>query len=132
MRGKIILSEEVTREIKRMLDSGHPYREISNQFGVSTSWIKYSFGSRRKRRLHCIRTIKYPNIAEWMYENEVSREDISIWIGLSQAHTNRILTGKIPPTFEFILKILEKTGMEFEEAFSERTKTGRDLCHAKN
>lgn len=113
-----MLPEESRKEIQRMIDCGRPYREIASRFGVSTRWIIYSFLPREKRRLHCIKTIQYPKLAEWMYQNGVSRENIAEWTGLPQLTSNKILTGKLPPTFEFILKILEKTGMEFEEIFS--------------
>lgn len=114
------LSDDDIKQIREMINTGRSYREIAERFGVSRQYIGAKFGPRSTPSLYRMDQIIYPNLSEWMYRNEISRTELAKLTYFSQSHVAKILRGESSPTFEFILAVLQKTGMTFEEAFSEK------------
>lgn len=114
------LSDDDIKQIQEMIGAGCPYGEIAERFGISRQYIYAKFGPRSTPPLYRMDRIVYPNLAGWMYRNQVSRSELAKLTHFSQSHVAKILTGRSSPTFEFILVVLRTTGMTFEEAFSEK------------
>lgn len=117
---KIKLSRENKKEIEFMVNHGFSYPEIAHKFGVTAGYISIKFGPRPKKTILFMDHIVYPNIAHWMYQNEISRTDMADITGMSSACVNNILNGKRNPNFQFIRSVLQRSGMPFEEAFTRR------------
>lgn len=117
---KIKLSADDVREIEFMVCDGYPYSYIAKKFGVSEGYVSARFGPRPKKNLPFMNLIVYPNIAHWMYQNEISRSDLAKISGISLTCVKKILHGSKDPDFDFIQAVLRKSGMTFRKAFIER------------
>ena len=117
----------------RMFDmrlKGYTLEEIGLEFEISRERVRQIFRSAISRSTSLERgrkKIVYPNIAKWLKDNDVSIGEFAEKMGnkknsvtrlrhnLSNEHTKGFLMPEI-------LKILEITGMSFEEAFKVREK----------
>ena len=59
----------------------------------------------------------YPAIEAWMEKAGISQRAIAEKAGYCQKTVSLYLTGATPPSYYFILTVLEMSGMTFEEAF---------------
>lgn len=114
------MTNEQRAEAYLMLLNGATYEETAQKMGVS------------KQRLHQLmpnvrasgrqsKTWIYPNIKQWMRHNRITICHLSELLGCHKATLGRYLSGKAQPDKTIIDKILEVTGMNYEEAF----KTGK-------
>lgn len=106
-------------EAYRMRLEGATLKECAEKFGVSREYIRQITPPveihPRRRSIYdsCI----YPNIKEWMYQNEYSYYAFSKLLGCTPASVYNVLMGKSSPNKKLIDKILDATGMSYEEAF---------------
>ena len=111
----------MTREQKidafTMRIDGYTYQEIADKYTVTKQYIQQMLyyictksGVIRKRYV-------YPNIYEWMEQNDVTQFKLAKTLGISQKTISSCLTGKFEPSMKFIKLVLKETGMTFEKAF---------------
>ena len=64
--------------------------------------------------------MKYPAIEVYMIKNELSLRQFAEKCGIPTSTMCRLLKGKTEPTKSTIDKILNETGMTYEQCFRER------------
>ena len=98
---------------------GASLQECANRFGVSREYIRQitppATAYARKRSSY--ETCVYPNLAQWLYENRYSYNAFAKLCATSYAIVFRALTGECDFRKALIDKILDATGMTYEEAF---------------
>lgn len=107
-------------EAYRMRLEGSSLREIADKFGVSMerirqivpptegkTWSKDGMWSR------CV----YPGIGQWLFENRCSYAKLAELIGAPQSSVSRWMNGINKLNKPTIDKILDVTGMTYEQAF---------------
>lgn len=114
---------------KEMLNNGVTFTDVAKHFGVSKQRIHQMLG---KQKLSCVvrgtKGMIYPNLKRWMIENEVTYKDLLERMGLSSCNVANTRLSKqlkkhegekesIGLRIDQIRKILEITGMSFEECF---------------
>lgn len=106
-----------------MLENGSTFQEVANELGYSKQYIHMMFGEMFKgRRVTMERYCIYPNIFSYMKKNRLTRAEFAKKIGVSTAQMYGVLKGERKTTKHFIDRILEITGMTYEEAFMEKEK----------
>lgn len=106
-------------EAYRMRLEGATLRECAEKFGVSREYIRQitppveTHPRRRSNYDGCI----YPNIKEWLYQNRYSYCSFSKLLACTPMSVYNALMGKVSPNKKLIDKILDATGMSYEEAF---------------
>ena len=112
----------MTREEKidafTMRLDGYTLQEIGDKYGLTRERIRKMFASITTESGISRKNYIYPNISDWMIDNNVSQYDLCKKLGCQQATISYYLTGKREPTFSFINLILELTKMPYEVAFS--------------
>lgn len=61
---------------------------------------------------------RYPNLGKWMAEHKVSISRFAKATGMSYKYLRDFFDGKASPSFRKIQRILEVTGMTYEQAFA--------------
>ena len=119
----------MTREEKidafTMRLDGYTLQEIGDKYGLSRERIRKMFDSITNESGISRKNYIYPNISDWMINNNVKQSDLSKKLGCAQNTIYSYLTGKRSPTFSFINLILELTKMPYEVAFSKERLEGR-------
>ena len=115
----------MTREEKidafTMRLDGCTLQEIGDKYGLTRERIRQMFASITTKSGISRKSYKnyiYPNISDWMIDNNVKQSDLSKKLGCAQVTISSYLTGKNPPSFAFINLMLELTKMPYEVAFS--------------
>ena len=112
----------MTREEKidafTMRLDGYTLQEIGDKYGVSRERIRQMFAQVTTESGISRKNYIYPNIADWMVENNVTQSLFCRELGCCKSTISGYLTGRISPSFEFINKVLEITKMPYEVAFS--------------
>lgn len=116
----------MTREEKieafTMRIDGHTYQEIADKLGVTRQCIHQMLGADRRSKVALNdKGFIYPNLMKWMIENGVPIYDLYKKMGYTSSDSSKVykrLRGDIRFTICDIRKILEITGMSFEECFS--------------
>ena len=115
----------MTREEKidafTMRLDGYTLQEIGDKYGLTRERIRQMFASITTksgipRKIY--KNYIYPNISDWMIDNNVKQSDLSKKLGCAQVTISSYLTGKNPPSFAFINLMLELTKMPYEVVFS--------------
>ena len=115
-------TERETRMIE-LRKQGETYDEIAKQFGITKQRVQQvlaPYKIRRPAKRHDEKRYVFPNIVRWMNINDMSFAKFGATVGKAGAVVHRYITGKISPNFNFVVKVLEVTGMTFEEAFERR------------
>lgn len=109
------MTNEQRAEAYLMLLNGATIREASEKYGVSYQRIQQMFPgvSRRGRKYKCV----YPNIGIWINLNCATLQKFAELVGVSCESVHNYLSGRRLPNKKLIDKILEVTGMTYEEAF---------------
>ena len=117
----------MTREEKidafTMRLDGYTLQEIGDKYGLTRERIRQMFASITTKSGISRKSYKnyiYPNISDWMIDNNVKQSDLSKKLGCAQVTISSYLTGKNPPSFAFINLMLELTKMQYEVAFSKK------------
>ena len=106
-------------EAFRMRLEGNTIQEIANRFGVSKQYISKELRTERKKSNEkIVNACIYPNIRKFLVQEQLTCRDFSGEFGLSYATLYNTLTGKAEPRKKTIDRILECTGLSYEEAFS--------------
>ena len=115
----------MTREEKidafTMRLDGYTLQEIGDKYGLTRERIRQTFASITTKSGISRKGYKnyiYPNISDWMSDNNVKQIDLSKKLGCAQVTISSYLTGKNPPSFAFINLMLELTKMPYEVVFS--------------
>lgn len=104
-------------------ENGLTYRQIAEKYGVSIQCVAQACGKSNPRYFKTIKdNCIYPNLRNWMNDNKVSRKTLAIRMGLvgfpaTQDNIGNYMTGKTDPPKRVIDKLIEITGMTYEELF---------------
>lgn len=111
-------------DVRRLLLEGYTVKEIAEKLGVSRTRI---YQITYSRMLNSFREITpemniYPNWRKWMNENSVSIRLFCELMGLDLSSTNYNnvygwMRGRCYPTKKNIDRILEATGLTYEQLF---------------
>lgn len=109
-----------------MREQGKTLQEIADTLGVTKQRVAQYFAGTKYaagRHYRKVRSI-YPNLANWMYENNFCIATLLVNMGYQYTADNALrLKRRVNGDAEFrmrdIKKILELTGMTFEECFKE-------------
>lgn len=119
-------------EAIKMRNEGATYEEIGTHFGVSRQRIHTALGGNFKKNAQVYTKIRYKGLKRWFKETGTTFAGFARTVGAksTSAYVKKIqnwLTegGERERTFtiEQIKKMLEVTGMTFEELFEEDTNT---------
>lgn len=112
------MTNEQKAEAYLMLLEGSTYEEVAQKMGVSKQRIHQlipNVGSTVRQSTFWI----YPNIGRWMRCNRCTLKIMSNLLGCNAASLGRYMRGETQPDKLVIDKILEVTGMTYEEAFKQ-------------
>lgn len=98
--------------------NGYTLQEIGDKYGLTRERIRQMFASITTESGISRKNYIYPNISDWMIDNNVSQYDLCKKLGCVQTTISSYLTGRKPPSFAFINLMLELTKMPYEVAFS--------------
>lgn len=113
------MTKEQKLEACSMRFDGVSIQEIADHFGVTREYIGQitptinTLAVRRKK----LDSYIYPNISRWMKENRVCASKLAKTIGISPVTVSNMLSGRVNTTKSTIDKVLEVTGMTYEQAF---------------
>ena len=103
-------------EVFKMRLDGFSYQEIAEKFGVSKQYINQMLQNViSERRNKAVNKIVYPNIANWLKDNECSISEFVIRVGIKRSTLDYKLHGTGKFNSDEIKRILDVTGMKFEE-----------------
>lgn len=107
--------DDKIKAFKMRLD-GFSYQEIAEKFGVSKQYINQMLQNViSERRNKAVNKIVYPNIANWLKDNECSISEFVIRVGIKRSTLDHKLRGRNKFNSDEIKRILDVTGMKFEE-----------------
>lgn len=119
----------MTREEKidafTMRLDGYTLQEIGDKYGLTRERIRQMFAAVTTESGISRKNYIYPNISDWMIENNVNQYDLCKKLGCAQNTASYYLTGRKNPSFAFINLMLELTKMPYEVAFSKERVEGR-------
>ena len=114
----------MTREEKidafTMRLDGYTLQEIGDKYGLTRERIRKMFAQVTTESGISRKNYIYPNISDWMIDNNVKQSDLSKKLGCAQNTLSSYLTGKKSPSFAFINLMLKLTKMPYEVAFSKK------------
>ena len=103
-------------EVFKMRLDGFTYQEIAEKFGVSKQYINQMLQNViSERRNKAVNKIVYPNIANWLKNNECSISEFAIRVRIRRSILYNKLYGRNKFNSDEIKIILDVTGMKFEE-----------------
>lgn len=104
---------------KKMLDNGCTYQEVAKHFGVSRQRVHALFPYISKRARHKAGEYNYiyPNVNKYMKDNKISLMEMYRKTGINYNQLHRIFYGESNPSKKTIDKLLDYTGMTYEEMF---------------
>lgn len=115
---------ERAAQYMELRDQGMTYAEIAKVCGVSHQAVAMCIGkwSPGHFKPFTKEAVVYPNLRQWLNENKVSKNEFirRMNLGISGKNSERFglyFKGKIYPTKKTIDKMLQVTGMPYEELF---------------
>ena len=118
-------SKEQILEMAQMRLDGYSFQEIADKFGVTRQCIQQKLsvisGQKEARPKKIDEKIIYPNLAKWIFENQISKISLSETLGMKSKCTTSIkmkLHGERDFSMSEIKKLIELTGQTFEYLFS--------------
>lgn len=119
------MTKEQKLEAYSMRLDGATFQQIADKFGVTKQFIQQSLfpSDNRKVRASNGSMCIYAGLAQFIDDYHVTQRKLGELLGIKcvESSTTRVrkrLTGKTPFTINEIYKILEFTGMTFEECFA--------------
>lgn len=112
-----LLTEEEKQKIIEMRFNGYKVQEIAEKMHVSQATISNYTpkGIYNRSKSNC----KYAGIKEWLRKNGMSQRAFAKRLYMSEGTLRAYLSGKINVKKSVIDKMLEITGMSYEECFRE-------------
>jgi hypothetical protein len=105
-------------------EAGMKYREIAEKHGVSYQRVAHICGKNNPHYFRFIteKTCTYPALRHWMNENKVSRAELlrrmyGHYEPTTSVRFRDVLNGKADPTKRTIDRLLNVTGMTYEQLF---------------
>ena len=112
------MNREDKIEVFKMRLDGFTYQEIAEKYGVSRQYINQMLQNViSEKRNKALNKIVYPNIANWLKDNERSISEFAIRVGIKRSALYNKLYGRNKFNSDEIKRILDVTGMKFEECF---------------
>jgi len=116
------MTKEQKIEAFTMRLDGMSYQAIADKYGVSRQYIQQMLigGSRRNQFKKWEKDFIYPNLYAYMSSkgfNTLKKISEHLELGITPFHLGKRFKGEVAFRIEEILKIIEITGMSFEEAF---------------
>lgn len=103
----------------RMRLEGNTIQKIADHFGVSKQYISKELKTERVRSNEkIVDACIYPNIRKFLIQEGLTCHGFSNKTGIAYTTLHHALTGKTDPRKETIDRILECTGLTYEQAFS--------------
>lgn len=119
------MTREQKLEAYGMRLDGCTYQEIADKFGVTKQCIQQSLfpSTDRRNKRHNSEICIYAGLAQFIDENNVTQRKLGRVIEMNYVEQNstnirKRITGETPFKINEIYKILEFTGMTFEECFA--------------
>lgn len=118
---------KIQNEVCEMREQGLSFQEIGKRLGVSKQYAYdvFSYATRTGyisyKQFDMIDSLKFKGIKNWMIENGVTLKEMNgKCTGVYNTNSSlvRFLRGSGKADIETINKILEVTGMKYEEAFT--------------
>lgn len=104
------------KDIQEKYANGATQRELAEEYGVSQSLIQKRCGG--PYRTYNKNYVKWDGIRDFMHKNGISARRMADEAKINYTSLYYILTGKHEPSKSSIDKILDYTGLKYEEAFS--------------
>lgn len=115
------MTKDQVKDMFSMRLDGFTLTEIGEKYGITKERVRQILSYTATGKNRCImKNYVYPNIENWMYDKEITQEDIAKECGCSQNNVSCILIGKHKPSFEFISAVIKMSGMTFQEAFQRK------------
>lgn len=118
-------NDEMVKEIRRLREEGVSATEVAQRLGISRSRVYQVFPGKRRKGFTSITPDQniYPMWRNWMNENSVSVRLFVRMMGLDLSSTtyNNVygwMTGRCYPSKKNIDRLLETTGLTYEQLFS--------------
>lgn len=114
------MTKEQKLQAYAMRLDGCTYQEIANKFGVTRQCIQQNIGVTRDNRHQVLQLSEnciYTGLAKFIKENEVSSVVLADVIGVCRTAAHQRIVGERNFNISDIYKILNYTGMTFEECF---------------
>ena len=106
---------------------GMTYQQIADSMGVSKAYVAVLLDRTVKTSNFHIWPVElspYPVLTQWMNDNQMTRQELAERLGYSISTNSTYIVDKIMRTDKFtkkeIDKLLEITGMTYEELFKKR------------
>ena len=116
--------EQRKKDMRKLRESGVTYAEIANKYGISKQRVYQLIGGKDEKLFKPITTERcvYGGLRKWMNDNkvcvsELTRKIYGNYAPNSYERVKERLNGKCQFTKTYIDKILEITGLTYEEAF---------------
>lgn len=95
---------------------GKTYRQIAEEYGVSFQGVHASvnYSHRKKEKIR-----RWKRLSLWMEENNMTESQLAKLIDGSTTSMTGWRTWKRDPSMHYINKLLEVTGIPYEELFAE-------------
>lgn len=103
---------------------GYTYKQIADKYGVSKQCIQQALTQITNKEAKPNSKDKYCNLSRWMKTENQKRYAVAQIIGITPYSFSRKINGKSEFKLSEIKKILQFTGMTFEEAFREEKQEG--------
>ena len=117
-----MISNEDKVKMFSMRLEGATFQEIADKFGISRQRVQQLLCSNRPSTRKTLNKIVYPNIAKWLDDNGMNIYCFGERCGLSSTSLRNFLLLDLGCTKYTIDKILEVTGLTYEEAFRKEVK----------
>lgn len=115
----------IAEEVRRLREEGVSATEVAQRLGISRSRVYQVFPGKKRKGFRTIRPEQniYPMWRNWMNENSVSVMMLVQLMGLDLSSTTYKslygwMTGRCYPTKKNIDRLLETTGLTYEQLFS--------------
>lgn len=122
---------ERTMQMKQDREAGMTCREIAEKYGVSHQWVHSVVGRYSPERFRYVKeqACVYPNLRNWMNANKVGKREMLRRMGLEAYPKNStylytVMTGRRSPRKTYIDRMLQVTGMTYEELFYTEVQDG--------
>lgn len=123
------MDRERIMEMFGMRLDGATYQEIADKYGITRQRVHALIGEPKNTRVRNLDFVVYIGLRKWMEENDISLSMFTKMIkgaGVSSSRMKDKLQGKCAFTLKEIIKIVNETGVSFEELFMQEQDLGEE------